>query len=108
MGARQPDRMQLPTPEPAASPPGIPPVSPSNNAGVHTPEIDSVLPRYVFNHIPILSMEFFNLDAYTMDHKHNQDLIPYLLTDDRPCTGLYTVCCVIMQLTCILQMTAAY
>jgi len=50
----------------------------------------------------------FNLDAYAKDHKCDKDLNPDLVTNEGTSTGWYTICRVVLQLTSILPMIAAY
>jgi len=56
---------------------------------------------------PLPSAQLINHDAYAKNRKHDKDFDPDLLTDEETSTGLYTICCVVMQLTSILQTTAA-
>jgi len=59
-------------------------------------------------HTPLPSGQFFNPDAYAKDCKHDKFFNPDLLTDEGTSTGWYNICCVVMQLTSILQTKAAY
>ena len=56
-------------------------------------------PGYVYIHNPLSSPRFFNLDPYAKDRTRDKDFISDLLTDQGPSTGLYTISCVVMQLT---------
>jgi len=103
-----PERLRQPTPEPRPHPAGTPPVPPGDNAAARVSEIEGVPPGYVYIHTPLPSAQFFNLDAYAKDRKRDKDFNPDLLTDTATSTGLYTICHVVMQLTFILQTTAAY
>jgi len=67
-----------------------------------------VPPGYVYSHVPVPHAQFCNFDAYAKDSNRDKDFIPDLLTDERTSTGYYTICCVVMQLTSILQMGASY
>jgi len=66
-----------------------------------------VSPGYVYIHTPLPSAQFLIHDAYPKDRMRDKDFDPDLLTDEETSTGLYTICCVVMQLTSILQTTAA-
>jgi len=52
--------------------------------------------------------QLFNLDAYAEDCKCDTDYIPDVLTDEGTSTGWYTMRCMEMQRTLILQTRAAY
>jgi len=106
-GAPQPEQLRQLTPEPTPHPPETPPVPPGNNEAAHISEIEGVPPRYMFIHSPLPSAQFSNLDTNAKDRKRDKDFNPDLLTDEGTSTGLYTICCVVMQLTSILQTTAA-
>jgi hypothetical protein len=41
----------------------------------------------VYIHIPLCITQYFNLDTYDKDSKHNIDFIPNLLTDDGTSTS---------------------
>jgi len=100
-----------PPPEPSSSPPGKPPAPPApsgDNKGAEIPEIEGVSPRYVYIHIPLPNAQFVNRNAFAKDCKCDQDFIPDLLTDEGTTTGYYTICCMVMKLTFILQMKAVY
>jgi len=88
-GTRAPPQVLVrqPTPEPMRHLPGIPPVSPAHNEGAHTSEIEALPPWYVYIHTSFPSAQFFNLDAYAKDPKHNKDINPDLLTDKGTSTG---------------------
>jgi len=87
--------------------PEMPLVPPRINEAAHLSEIEGVPPGYVYIHTPLPNARFFNHDAYTKDRKHDKDFDPDLVTDVEASTGEYTICCMVMQLTSILQMTAA-
>jgi len=97
-----------PPTELAPSQPGMPPGPPGYNEGAQNSKIEGVPPGYVNIHTPLPSAQFCTLDAYAKDRKCNNDFIPDLLTDKDTHTGLYTTCCVVMQLISILQTKAAY
>ena len=107
MGAPPPAQLRQPTPEPMAHPPETPLVPPANNEEAHVFDIEGVPRRYVYIHTPLPCAQFFNLDADAKDCKRDKDCNPDLLTDEGTSTGYYTICCVVMQLTSILQTTAA-
>jgi len=92
---------------PAPHPPGMPLAPPAENGRAPNSEINTVPPGYVYIHTPFPNAQLYNLDAYANDCKRNTHFIPDLLTDEGISTGWYTICCVVMQLTSILQMTAA-
>jgi len=106
-GAHPPARLRQPTTEPMPHPPATPPVLPGYNEAAQISGIDGVPPRYVSIHTPLPSAQFVNLDAYATHHKRDKDFNPDLLTDDGTSAGQYTRCCLVMQLTSILQPTAA-
>jgi hypothetical protein len=59
-------------------------------------------------HTPLPSTQFCNLDQYAKEDMYDKYSIPDLLTDDGPSTGLFTISCVVMQLTAILKTIAAF
>jgi len=63
---------------------------------------------YAYSHTSPPCAEFVTLDASAQDSQHDTDFDPDMLTDEGTSTGLYTICCVVMQLTSILKMRAAY
>jgi len=85
----------------------MPSVPPGNNEAAHVSEIEGQPPGYVIIHTRLPSAPCFNYDAYAMDRKHDKDFDPDLLTNEGTSTDQYTICCMVMQLTSILQMTAA-
>jgi len=106
-GAPPPEQLRLPTPETTPDPPKTPPVPPVNNVAAHLSEIEGVPPGYVYIHTPLPSVQFSNHDAYANDRKHEKDFDPDFLPDEETSTGWYTMCCMVMQQTSILQTTAA-
>jgi len=64
-------------------------------------------PGYVYLHTPLPSAQFFDHDAYSKDCEGDKDFDPDLTTDEDTSTGQYTICCVVIQMTSIVQMTAA-
>ena len=108
MGAPPPERLSQPTPEPTLHPPRMPPAPPGDNDGAHLFEIEGVPPGYVYIYTPLPSGPFLNIDACAKDRKRDNECNPDLLTDEGMSTGLYTICRVVIQLTSILQTTAAY
>jgi len=104
-GAPPPERLGQPTPEPTTHPPEMPLPPPGNNEAPHISEMEGVPPRSVYIHTPLPSAQFFNLDAYSKDHKCDKDFNPDLLTDEWTSTGLYAICYVVMQLISIFQTT---
>jgi len=87
MGAPPPGRLRKLTPAPMQHPPGTPHVLPSDNEGTDASEIEGVPPGYVYIHTSPASAQFFNLDAYAKDCKHDTDFNPDLLTDEGTSTG---------------------
>jgi len=75
---------------------------------VQSTETECVAPKYVYIYTPLPHAELFTLVAYAKDHKFDKEFVPDLLTDEETSTGLYTMCCVVMTLTFIVQMKAAY
>jgi hypothetical protein len=82
------------------------PPAPSDDGA--SSETDSVPPGYMSIHTPLPSAQFCNLDHYAKEDMCDKYFIPDLLTDDGPSTGLYTISCVVMQLTAILKTIAAF
>ena len=105
--APPPERLRQPTPEPTPHPPKMPVVPPGKNEAGHLSAIGGVPPGYVNIHTPLPHLQFCNLGAYAKDCKYDKDFNPDLLTDEGTSTGQYTIRCVVMQLTSILQTTAA-
>jgi len=62
-------------------------VPPSNNQGSHASKIEGLPPGYVYIHIPVPGIKFFNHDTYPENRKQNKDFDPDLLTDEGPSTG---------------------
>jgi len=71
MGAPPTELLRQPTPEPTPHPPEMPPVPPGDNEDAHLSEIEGVPPGYEYIHTPLPSAQFFNLDAYAKDRKHD-------------------------------------
>jgi len=86
-GAPPPERLRQPTPELTPHPPEEPAVPSSDNEAAHLSEIEGVPPGYVYIHTPLPSAQFFNLDAYGKDRKHDSAFNPDLLTDEGTSTG---------------------
>jgi len=101
-------RTDAPLPELAAPPPGMPPAPLGVTEGAARSEIEGVPPGYLYIHTPLPNSQCFYRDAYAKDRKRNKDSIPDLLTDEGTSTGWYIMRWVEMQLTSILQVTAAY
>jgi len=91
-----------PPPEPIPPPLETPPAPPGDTEAVQGFQFNSVPPRYVYMHTPLASTQWFNLDAYTKNRKHDKDFVPNLLHGVEVFTGKYTICCMILQLTSIL------
>jgi len=100
--------MGEPLPDPAPPLPWMPPAPPGDNEGAQCSEIEGVPPRYVYLQTSLSSAEFFYFDADANDCKWNKDHIPDLLTDEVTSAGQCTTCCVVLQLTSMLQMRAVY
>jgi len=97
-----------PPQQPARPPHGTPHAPPGDNPGAQNIQIKGMPPGYVYIPTPLTNDQFSNLDVYAKDCKHDKDFNPDLLTDEGTTTGLYTLCCVVMPLTSILQTRAAY
>jgi hypothetical protein len=67
--------------------PGTPPAAPDGSERSQYAEIEGAPPEYVHIHSPLPNAQFFNLDIYTKNCKHNKVSIPDLLTDRGPYTG---------------------
>lgn len=93
--------------EPAPSPRATAPPPPGANQGAQSSDTDSVLSVFVYFHAFLSNTQFFNLEAYAKDCKHDKDFIPDLLTNTGTSTGYFTICCVAIQQISILQMRAA-
>jgi len=87
---------------------GTPPAPTSVTEGVCAFQIKCVPPRYLCIHTSLPNAVFFNVHVYAKNHKWEKDVIPDMVTDKATSTGWSTLCCLVMQLTCILQTTAAY
>ena len=99
--------MGAPPAESAPPPPGRPFALAGDNAGAQSSKIEGVPPRYVYIHTPLRNAQLINRVAYAKVRKRDTDCIPDLPTDEGTYSGQYTICCMVMQLTSILQMTAA-
>jgi len=86
-GAPPPERLRQPSLEPTPHPSKTPPIPTGNYEGVQLSEIEGVPPGYVYIHTPLPSAQFFNLDAYAKDCKHDKDFNPDMLTDEGTSTG---------------------
>jgi hypothetical protein len=87
---------------------GHQPAPSSDNQGAKQSQIDIVPPGYPSIHAALPNAQFFHLDAYSMDRQLEKDCNPDMLTDEGTSTGYYTIYCMLMQLTSMLQITAAY
>jgi len=87
MDASPPNQLWQPTPEPMPFPPGMPPAPPIDAERAHAYQIKGVPPRYVYIHTPLRSAQFFNLDAFAKDRKHNKGFNLDLLTAEGKSTG---------------------
>ena len=85
--APHPDHLRQPTPESTPPLPAIQPAPPGEREGAQIPQIDNLLPGYVYSHAPLPSAQFFNLDAYAQDSQHDTDFNPDMRTDERTSTG---------------------
>jgi len=81
--------------------PGTPPAPTGNNSGAQSSQMVNLLAGYAYSHTSCTCAEFSNLDASAQDSQHNTDFDPDTLTDGGTSTGLYTIYCVVMQLTSI-------
>jgi len=71
MGAPPPDQWRQPTPD-SMPPPHRKQQEPTgDNVRGQSSQIEGVPPGYVYIHTPLLNAQFFNLDAYGKDSKHN-------------------------------------
>jgi len=71
-------------------------------------QIDNFPAGYVYSHTSHTCAEFLKVDAYAQDSQYDADFNPDMLTDEGISTGQYAICQVVMQLTSILKMRAAY
>ena len=85
--APPPDRLRQLTPELTPHLPWTPPVPAGDNQGAQRSENDNVPPGYVYSASSVLHSQFFNLDGYGTDSKHDKDFILGLLTDGGTSTG---------------------
>ena len=97
-----------PPPDMAPPPPRWPPAPHCDNEGYQSSPIERVPLGYVYIPTPLRNALWLNLDPYATDCNHDTDFIPDLLTAEGTSTGYYTLCCVVMQLTTILQIRQAY
>jgi len=87
--------------------PGTSPAPPGNNARAQWSQIINLPAGHVYSHTSPPCTEFFTPDAYAQDSQHDTDFDPHMLPDEGTSTGLYSICCVVMQLTTILKSKAA-
>jgi len=106
--ASQPDWCRILIQEPTAPASGMPPAPPCENQWAPVSSIGDVPPEDAYIATPHWNSQFFNHDADGKDSKREKDFIPDLLTDKGTCTAEYTICRMVMQLTIILQIRAAY
>jgi len=111
-GAPPPNRRRQqnpePTPEPTPSLPGTPLASTGNSSGDQCLEIINMLAGFTYLQNSLPCAESSALDASAQESEHEIDFDPDMLPDDGTSTGLYTICCLVMQLTFILKTKAAY
>ena len=107
MGAPPQVRRKQLTPEQTPPPPGTPPAPPGDNHGAQSSQIANLPARYVYIPTILPSAQLFNQDASTKDSEHDEDFIPDLRTHEGTSTGQYTICCMLIELTSIVQMTPA-
>jgi len=74
-------------PDLATPSPRTPPALAGGKEGAQSSEIEGVPPGYVYIHNPLPYIQFFNLDAYAKDRKHDDVFIPDLLTNEGTSTG---------------------
>jgi len=96
-----------PTPELTPPPPTMPPAPPGDKNCARSSKIPNLPTGYEYKHAPIAGAEFFNLDTYAEDREHDEDFIPDLRNDEGTSTGYYTISCMVIQLTSILQTPGA-
>lgn len=101
------DQLRQPTLVPMPHFPQTPQTPPGNNEGALPPEMEEVLPRYEPIHTPLRSAQCFDPDACTNHWQCDNDFMADLLTNEQTTTVQYTICCMVLQLTSILQKTAA-
>jgi len=106
-GAPPQIRRKQPTPELTPPLPGMPPAPSGDKISAQRSEILNLPARYEYKHAPLSGTHVFTHDTYAEDSEHDEDFIPDLRNDDGTSTGWYTICCMVLQLTSILQMTAA-
>jgi len=106
-GAPPPNRCRESTPEPPPEPssklkppqPRTPSAPTGNTSGTQRSHIINLLAPYVYSYTSLLCAELFFLDAAAQDSQNNTDVNPDMRTDEETATGLYTLCCVVIQLT---------
>jgi len=86
----------------------MPPALTHDNSRAQRSEIVNLPPSYAYSQTAFPCAEFFNLDVSAQDSHHHTDFDPDMLTDEGTSTSWYTICCVVMQLTSILNTGAAY
>ena len=81
------DRHSHPTPEPKPPLPRTPLAPPTDTEGARSPYINNVPLWYAYAHASLPNPQFFNLDAYAMDSKHDTDFHPHWQMDEGTSTG---------------------
>jgi len=87
---------------------GIPPAPTGYNSGAQLSQIVNLPAGYAYAHTSLPWAEYCTLNVSAQDSQHDTDFDPDMLTDEETSPGLYTICCVLMQLTSILKTRAAY
>jgi len=88
--------------------PRTPPTPTSNTSGAQHLKIINLLAGSAYAQTSLPCAESFTLDTSTQDSEHDTDFNPDMLPDKGTSTGLYTIWCVVMQLTFSLKTRAAY
>ena len=100
-------RRRQPSPELMPPPPGKPPAPSGDKNCAQSSKIINLPAGYEYTHTSLPGAQFFNHDTFAEDSKHDEDCIPDLRNDEGISSGYYTICCMVIQLTSILQTTAA-
>ena len=107
-GAPSPNRRRQPTQQRTPPLSGMPTAPTGITSEAQRSQIDNFPAGYVYSHTSHTCAEFLKVDAYAQDSQYDADFNPDMLTDEGISTGQYAICQVVMQLTSILKMRAAY
>jgi len=87
MGPPVPDRRRQLKTEPMPPPPHTASSPPGDIEGAQESQINIAPAGHAYLHALLSNAQFLNVDAYSKDSKHNQDLIPDLWTNEGTSTA---------------------